>query len=45
MILGLGTGLFGGAADAAGDVDVGKGDAVTNGTVGIVEYDFYGISM
>ena len=45
VILGLGTGLFGGAADAAGDVDVGKGDAVTNGTVGIVEYDFYGISM
>ena len=36
VILGLGTGLFGGAADAAGDVDVGKGDAVTNGTVGIL---------
>lgn len=45
VILGLGAGLFGGAADAAGDVDVGKGDAATNGTVGIVEYDFYGISI
>ena len=45
VILWLGAGLFGGAADAAGDVDIGKGDAVINGTVGIVEYDFYGISI
>ena len=38
VILGLGAWLFGGAADAAGDVDVGNGDAVTNGTVGVVEH-------